>query len=99
MSASKLIGANLTAAQIKGTILLEADLTHADLRGAIMTGAILRQAKLDGANLAGADLRGALGLEGWQVCTTQNWRSAELDPDVKLAAEQACGSQGAAGTQ
>jgi hypothetical protein len=31
------------------------------------------------------------------VCTTQNWRSAELDPDVKLAAEQACGaSQGSA---
>jgi uncharacterized protein YjbI with pentapeptide repeats len=100
MSASKLIGANLTAAQIKGTILLEADLTHADLRGATMTGAILRQAKLDGANLAGADLRGALGLEGWQVCTTQNWRSAELDPDVKLAAEQTCGTaQGSAGAK
>lgn len=92
LSAAKLMGANLTAAQVKGTILLEADLTHADLRGATMTGAILRQAKLDGANLAGADLRGALGLEAWQVCTTQNWRSAELDPDVKLSAEQTCGA-------
>jgi uncharacterized protein YjbI with pentapeptide repeats len=92
LSAAKMMGVNLTAAQIKGTILLEADLTHADMRGATMTGAILRQAKLDGANLAGADLRGALGLEGWQVCTTQNWRSAELDPDVKLAAEQSCGT-------
>jgi uncharacterized protein YjbI with pentapeptide repeats len=98
LSAAKMMGVNLTAAQIKGTILLEADLSHADMRGAIMTGAILRQAKLDGANLAGADLRGALGLEGWQVCTTQNWRSAELDPDVKLAAEQSCGTPQPAGT-
>jgi len=92
MSAAKLMGANFTSAQIKGTILLEADLSHADFRGATMTGAILRQAKLDGANLAGADLRGALGLEGWQVCSAQNWRSAELDADVKLATEQACGT-------
>jgi uncharacterized protein YjbI with pentapeptide repeats len=92
LSAAKLVGANLSAAQIKGTILLEADLSHADMRGATMTGAILRQARLDGANLAGADMRGALGVEGWQICSAQNWRSAELDADLKLAAEQACGT-------
>jgi uncharacterized protein YjbI with pentapeptide repeats len=92
MSAAKLMGANLTGAQIKGTIFLEADLTRADLRGATMTGAILRQAKLDGARLDGADLRGALGLEAWQVCSAQGWHGAQLDPDVKQAVEQSCGT-------
>ena len=69
-----------------------ADLTNADLRGAVFPGAVLRAAKLDGANLMGADLRGALGLEAWQVCSAQGWRGAELDPDVKAAAEQNCGT-------
>ena len=92
MSAAKLMGANLTGAQIKGTIFLEADLSRADLRGATMAGAILRQAKLDGARLEGADLRGALGLEAWQVCSAQGWHGAQLDPDVKQAVEQSCGT-------
>ncbi|HEY4978326.1 MAG TPA: pentapeptide repeat-containing protein, partial [Candidatus Acidoferrum sp.] len=84
--------ANLTGAQFKGTILLEADLSRADLRGAALTGAILRQAKLDGAQLEGADLRGALGLEAWQVCTTKGWQSAQLDADIRAAANQQCGT-------
>ncbi len=91
-SAAKLAGANLTGAQAKGTIFLEADLSRADLRGASFAGAVLRQVKLDGANLMGTDLRGALGLEAWQVCSAQGWRGAELDPDVKAAVEQSCGT-------
>ena len=91
LSAAKMAGANLTGAQVKGTILMEADLSRADLRGAAFPGAILRQAKLDGARIEGADFRGALGLEAWQVCSTQGWRSAQMDPDVKLAVEQSCG--------
>lgn len=91
-SAAKMIGVNLTGAQAKGTIFLEGDLSKADLRGGTFTGAILRQVKLDGANLMGADLRGALGLEAWQVCSAQGWQGAQLDPDVKTAVEQACGT-------
>jgi len=87
-----MVGANLTGAQAKGTIFLEADLSKADLRGAAFPGAVLRQAKLDGARVEGADFRGALGLEGWQVCATQGWRGAQFDPDVKAAVEQSCGS-------
>jgi uncharacterized protein YjbI with pentapeptide repeats len=92
LSAAKLQGANLTGAQFKGTILLEADLSRADLRGAALTGAILRQAKLDGAQLEGADLRGALGLEAWQICTAKGWQSAQLDADIRAAANQQCGT-------
>ncbi|HKI11113.1 MAG TPA: pentapeptide repeat-containing protein [Candidatus Acidoferrum sp.] len=92
LSAAKLAGANMTGAQFKGTILLEADLSKTDLRGAAFPGAILRQAHLDGANLEGADLRGALGLAAWQVCSTNGWRGAQLDADVKTATEQLCGS-------
>jgi uncharacterized protein YjbI with pentapeptide repeats len=98
LSAAKMMGANLTGAQAKGTIFLEADLSKADLRGATFSGAVLRQVKLDGANLMGADLRGALGLEAWQVCSAQGWRGAQLDPDVKAAVEQSCGTT-AAGAQ
>jgi uncharacterized protein YjbI with pentapeptide repeats len=66
------------------------------MRGAAFPGAVLREAKLDGANLLGADLRGALGLEAWQVCSAQGWRGAQLDPDVKAAVEQSCGTTQAA---
>jgi uncharacterized protein YjbI with pentapeptide repeats len=92
LSAAKLAGANLTGVDAKGTIFLEADLSKADLRGGTFTGAVLRQTKLEGARLEGADFRGALGLEGWQVCSAQGWRGAQFDPDVKAAAEQACGA-------
>ena len=92
LSAAKLIDANLTGAQAKGTIFLEADLSKADLRGASFPGAILRQAKLDGARVEGADFRGALGLEAWQVCSTQGWRGAQFDADVLAAAMQTCGT-------
>jgi len=92
LSAAKLTKADLTGAQFKGTILLEADLSKTDMRGAAFPGAVLRQAKLDGANLLGADLRGALGLEAWQVCSAQGWRGAQMDPDVKAAVEQSCGT-------
>lgn len=91
-SAAKMMGVNLTGAQAKGTIFLEADLSRADLRGASFSGAVLRQVKLDGANLSGADFRGALGLEAWQVCSTQGWRGAQFDADVKASVEQSCGS-------
>ncbi len=91
-SAAKLAGANMTGAQFKGTILLEADMSKTDLRGATFAGAILRQAHLEGANLEGADLHGALGLEAWQVCSTKGWRTAQLDLDVKTATEQMCGA-------
>src|SRR5580704_13539245 len=94
LSAAKLSGANLTGVDAKGTIFLEADLSKADLRGGTFTGAVLRQTKLEGARLEGADFRGALGLEGWQVCSAQGWRGAQFDPDVKAAAEQACGAAG-----
>jgi Pentapeptide repeats (8 copies) len=94
LSAAKLIGTNLTGAQAKGTIFLEADLTKADLRGASFPGAVLRQAKLDGALVEGADFRGALGLEAWQVCSTTGWQGAQFDPDVKAAVLQACGGRG-----
>ncbi|HVM74299.1 MAG TPA: pentapeptide repeat-containing protein [Candidatus Saccharimonadales bacterium] len=92
LSAAKMIGVNLTGVQAKGTIFLEGDLSKADLRGGTFTGAILRQVKLDGANLMGTDLRGALGLEAWQVCSAQGWQGAQLDADVKMAVEQACGT-------
>jgi len=92
LSAAKLMGANLTGAQAKGTIFLEADLSRADLRAASFTGAVLRQVKLDGATLMGADFRGALGLEAWQVCSTQDWRGAQFDPDVLAAVEKSCGA-------
>jgi uncharacterized protein YjbI with pentapeptide repeats len=92
LSAAKLAGANLTGVDAKGTIFLEADLSKADLRGGIFTGAVLRQTKLEGARLEGADFRGALGLEGWQVCSAQGWRGAQFDSDVKAATEQACGT-------
>jgi uncharacterized protein YjbI with pentapeptide repeats len=91
-SAAKMMGANLTGAQAKGTIFLEADLSRTDLRGATFAGAVLREVKLDGANLSGADFRGALGLEAWQVCSAQGWQGAQLDPDVKVAVEQNCGT-------
>lgn len=94
LSAAKLMKADLTGAQFKGTILLEADLSMTDMRGAAFPGAVLRQAKLDGANLLGADLRGALGLEAWQVCSAQGWRGAQMDPDVKAAVDQSCGTAG-----
>jgi len=92
LSAAKLVGVDLTGVVGKGTIFLEADLSRADLRGGSFPGAILRQARLEGANVEGADLRGALGLEGWQLCTTRGWRNAQLDSDVRQAAEQSCGS-------
>ena len=91
-SAAKMAGVNLTGAQAKGTIFLEADLSKADLRGGMFAGAVLRQVKLDGANVMGADFRGALGLEAWQVCATQGWRGAQFDADVQAAVEQSCGS-------
>ncbi len=91
-SAAKMMGANLTGAQAKGTIFLEADLSKADLRGATFAGAVLRQVKLDGANVMGADFRGALGLEAWQVCSTQGWRGAQFDADVQAAVAQSCGA-------
>jgi uncharacterized protein YjbI with pentapeptide repeats len=94
-SAAKMAGANLTGAQAKGTIFLEADLSKADLRGGNFSGAVLRQVKLDGANVLGADFRGALGLEAWQVCSTQGWRSAQFDADVQTAVQQSCGTAAA----
>jgi uncharacterized protein YjbI with pentapeptide repeats len=98
-SSAKMMGVNLTSAQAKGTIFLEADLSRADLRGAAFPGAVLRGAKLDGANVMGADLRGSLGLEAWQLCSTQGWRGAQLDADVKAATEQTCGGSQAVSTQ
>jgi uncharacterized protein YjbI with pentapeptide repeats len=91
-SAAKMMGANLTGALAKGTIFLEADLSKADLRGGNFAGAVLRQVKLDGANVMGADFRGALGLEAWQVCSTQGWRGAQLDADVQAAVQMSCGT-------
>jgi uncharacterized protein YjbI with pentapeptide repeats len=99
LSAAKMTGANLTGVQAKGTIFLEGDLSKADLRGATFTDAVLRQVKLDGANVLGADLRGAKGLEAWQVCSTQGWRGAQLDADVKALVEQACGGASATTAQ
>jgi uncharacterized protein YjbI with pentapeptide repeats len=92
LSAAKMTGANLTGAEAKGTIFLEADLSRTDLRGASFAGAVVRQAKMDSANLIGADFRGALGLEAWQVCSAQDWRGAQFDPDVLAAVEKSCGS-------
>jgi uncharacterized protein YjbI with pentapeptide repeats len=92
-SAAKMMGANLTGVQAKGTIFLEADLSKADLRGGNFAGAVLRQVKLDGANVMGADFRGALGLEAWQVCSTQGWRGAQFDADVQAAVQASCGAQ------
>jgi uncharacterized protein YjbI with pentapeptide repeats len=92
-SAAKMTAANLTGVQAKGTIFLEADLSKADLRGGIFAGAVLRQVKLEGANMLGADFRGALGLEAWQVCSTQGWRGAQFDADVQAAVIQSCGAQ------
>jgi uncharacterized protein YjbI with pentapeptide repeats len=94
-SAAKMIGANLTGVQAKGTIFLEADLSKADLRGGNFAGAVLRQVKLDGANVMGADFRGALGLEAWQVCSTQSWRGAQFDADVQAAVQASCGTPSA----
>ena len=91
-SAAKMMGANLTGAEAKGTIFLDADLSKSDMRGATFDGAILRQVKMDGANVLGADFRGALGLEAWQVCSTQGWRGAQFDADVQAAVEHSCGS-------
>lgn len=91
-SAAKMMGANLTGVQAKGTIFLEADLSRGDLRGGNFAGAVLRQVKLDGANVMGADFRGALGLEAWQVCSTQGWRGAQFDADVLAAVQAGCGT-------
>src|SRR5882672_2842734 len=91
-SAAKMTGVNLTGAQAKGTIFLEADMSRADLRGASFPGAILRDTKLDGARVEGADFRGALGLEAWQVCATSGWQGAQFDADVKSAVLQSCGA-------
>jgi uncharacterized protein YjbI with pentapeptide repeats len=92
-------GANLTGAQAKGTIFLEADLSKADLRGATFAGAVLRQVKLDGANVMGADFRGALGLEAWQVCSARGWRGAQFDADVLAAVQASCGEPRASTAQ
>ena len=91
-SGAKMMGVNLTAVQARGTIFLEADLSHSDLRGGDFPGAVLREAKMDGAKVLGADFRGALGLEAWQLCATPDWRGAKMDPDVRAATEQTCGS-------
>jgi uncharacterized protein YjbI with pentapeptide repeats len=91
-SASRMMEGNLTGVQAKGTIFLEADLSRADLRGGAFAGAVLRNAKMDGANVMGADFRGALGLEAWQVCSTQGWRGAQFDADVQAAVQQSCGN-------
>jgi uncharacterized protein YjbI with pentapeptide repeats len=98
-SAAKMTGVNLTGAQAKGTIFLEADLSKADLRGGNFAGAVLRQVKLDGANVMGADFRGALGLEAWQVCSTQGWRGAQFDADVQAAVQASCGTPSVNSTQ
>ena len=91
-SAAKMMGVNLTGAQARGTIFLEADLSRADLRGGDFPGAVLREVNMDGARVMGADFRGALGLEAWQLCSTADWRGAKMDPDVRTATEQTCGS-------
>jgi uncharacterized protein YjbI with pentapeptide repeats len=91
-SAAKLMGANLTGAQAKSTIFLEADLSRSDLRGGSFAGAVLRQTKLEGASVMGADFRGALGLEAWQVCSTQGWQGAQFDPDVLASVQRSCGT-------
>jgi uncharacterized protein YjbI with pentapeptide repeats len=91
LSSAKLTEASMTGAHLKGTILLDTDLKRADLRGAYLTGAILRGAEIDGVNLAGADLRGAIGIAPTQLCTTINWRAAQLDPDLLAQAQLACG--------
>jgi len=95
LSSAKLGEASLTGAQLKGTVLLDTDLKKTDLRGAYLTGAILRGAELDGANFAGADLRGALGITPAQLCSSANWRSALLDPDLLAQSQLLCGSPAA----
>jgi uncharacterized protein YjbI with pentapeptide repeats len=85
--------ANMTGAQFKGTILMDADLRNADLRGAFFSGAILRGTEISGASVAGADLRGALGLTADQVCSTHGWQGAQLDADVLTQSQSLCGAK------
>lgn len=91
LTSAKLAGARLADAQLKGTILLEADLRRADFHGAVLQGAVLREALLEGASLDAADLRGALGLTAAQVCSTVNWRSAQMDEALLREVESRCG--------
>jgi uncharacterized protein YjbI with pentapeptide repeats len=91
-SSAKLMEVNLTGAQFKGTILMDADLRSADLRGAFFGGAIFRGTEISGANVAGADLRGALGLTADQVCSARGWQSAQLDADVLAQTRSLCGA-------
>jgi len=91
-SAAKLIGTNLTGAQFKGGIFLDAKFKNADLRSAVLTGAVVRDATFDGANFEGADLRGAIGLSVEQVCSAASWRGALLDVDLQAAAQSRCGN-------
>jgi uncharacterized protein YjbI with pentapeptide repeats len=85
--------ANMTGAQFKGTILMDADLRNADLRGASFAAAIFREAQISGANIAGADLRGALGLTAEQVCSTHGWQGAQFDTDVLGQTQALCGAR------
>jgi uncharacterized protein YjbI with pentapeptide repeats len=91
-SAAKMIGTNLTGAQFRGGIFLDANFKNADLRGAILTGAIVRDASFEGANFEGADLRSAIGLSVEQVCSAGHWRGALLDADLQAAAQARCGA-------
>ena len=92
LSSAKLAGANLTGARFKGTILMDADLKNTDLRGASFEGAVVRETDFAGASVTGTDFRGALGLTPQQVCSTQGWRGAQLDPDVLAGTQAGCGA-------
>jgi uncharacterized protein YjbI with pentapeptide repeats len=92
-SSAKLLEANMSGAQFKGTILMDADMRDADLRGAYFNGAIFRGTEISGANVAGADLRGALGLTAAQVCSTRGWQAAQFDADVLAQMQSLCGAR------
>jgi uncharacterized protein YjbI with pentapeptide repeats len=53
------IGANLSSAVFRNTILWQTDFSKADLNGANLSGADLFQANFSGANLSEADLSGS----------------------------------------
>jgi uncharacterized protein YjbI with pentapeptide repeats len=91
-SSARLVEANMTGGQFKGTIFMDADLRNADLRGASFFGAIFRGTEITGASVAGADFRGALGLTADQVCSTHGWQAAQFDADVLAQTRSLCGT-------
>jgi uncharacterized protein YjbI with pentapeptide repeats len=88
---AQLPGAVMQDAELSHAILIEANLQNSDLRGADLRGAVLRGTDFSGSDIAGADFRGASGLTAFQICSSKEHESAQLDEALMPLVEAQCG--------